>query len=178
MHLISSKKLESDLANGRLDQWEKTKYLIFTSIFAIAANPVFWPLPVYEQIEASTLAQTLGMLAWVANGFLTFKGVRKCFAANKLIDSKAFIERFTVLFVPASVQMFIVGVVWALVISLGFGSLMEEQELYVILTQLFSVIFVYLFFLLLHRSFLRLSLEVDGMKVHPDGVVNASASRD
>ena len=172
MHLLSSKKLETKLARRKLSEWDKTKYIIFTSIFAIAANPVFWPFPAYMRMEATTttgLAASIGMICWIANALVTYIGIKNCFESNKLIDGKSFIERFSVLFVPVSVQMFLVGLIVIFGIGIGIYPITKDQKILQLLIEVASVGLLYIFFFLLNRSFLRLSIASEDVEVQQDG---------
>ncbi len=107
MILLSSKKLEKALAYNLLDEWEKTKYLIITALYHylfIVPTGIIRP---YSGVKPPSINQWFYFANSVLSVLIVIFCLKRCFRTNKAIDNLNFIERYTILFVPISIRVFL-----------------------------------------------------------------------
>ena len=108
MRLWSSRLLEAELADGRLSEWEKVKYLLLPIILsALIGGPVSSVMPRYGP-EPPAFDWLRTILGGVAIAVVSYYGIRMGYRRNQLIDGRHFIERYTVLYVPILIKFSVV----------------------------------------------------------------------
>ena len=161
MILFSSKKLEKYLAQGILDSWERTKYLVFIIILFSLTGPIYLVSPRYGS-QIPKLNILILIITWFLFLVITFRGIKNCFKTNQDIDDQNFNTRFIIMFVPVMVKFILIFFVSSLI----FGWLISfDVKAHPTLVNHFSIlilvskpILAYLFYLLLNRSFIRLGV--------------------
>jgi hypothetical protein len=157
MIIFSADKLRKALANDSLDSWAKAKYMIFVIAMYGMSGPFYWfapsfgpkkPLPYYV---ASSVSYVLTILFMV-------HGAKKCFRMNKTGDGKDFVERLAALyvpmtfeFIPVAASLFLITACFSVYV-LPFDK-ETNYRVFSYLTLLLTPILMWLFFVLLHRSF-------------------------
>lgn len=106
MRLWSSELLEAELANGQVSEREKVKYLLLPMLLAgLSGGPLGRFAPRYGERPPS-LDSALALLTGALMIWVVFYGMRNLYRINRRIDGHHFIERYTVLVLPASVRFF------------------------------------------------------------------------
>jgi hypothetical protein len=107
MFFLSSKKLEKALAYNLLDEWEKTKYLILTAIYHYLFIVPAGIIRPYSGAKPPSINQWFNLANSVLSLLIVIFCLKRCFRTNKAIDNLNFIERYTILFVPISIRVFL-----------------------------------------------------------------------
>jgi len=104
MRLWSSTLLENELAEGKLSEWEKVKYLLLPLILgSLSGGPLHFLTPRYGPKQPSYEFLSC-LFGGVLLAIATFYGIRQGYRSNQKIDGQYFIERFTVLSVPIFIR--------------------------------------------------------------------------
>lgn len=128
MILLSSKKLEKALAYDLLDEWEKTKYLIFTVVFqTLTYAPIVMIRP-HWGIKPSSINQWFSSASSILSILIVFFCIKRCFKTNKDIDNLNFIERYTILFVPITIRLFIFLLPIFILLVIIFNSIRSQYS--------------------------------------------------
>ncbi len=118
MRLWSSELLEAELANGQVSEREKIKYLLLPMLLAgLAGGPLGRFAPRYGE-RPSGIDSALALLTSILMVWAILYGMRHLYRANRQIDGLHFIERYTVLSLPASVRFF-AGMIPLLIVLVG-----------------------------------------------------------
>ena len=159
MRLWSSEILEAELARGQLSDREKVKYLLLPLLLGgIIGGPLALFAPRY-----GVRPPRYDSLMALANGILmvwaTFYGMRKTYRANRQIDGRNFIERYTILVLPVNVRFFVVMIPLLVVLSVSLRILGRDlaggpASLYPFQRLIFPLATL-VFYRLLARSFIR-----------------------
>ncbi len=168
MILFSSNKLEHALAAGSLSSWDKAKYLIFIILLYSFSGPIyvltpsFGPKPPMWHSLLSLVSTTLVI-------GLTYVGAKKCYLTNKATDDIDFSGRFAALFVPMTFK-FIAAMLPIMVIGaiIAFSTSSDKElRMNVFVYFLYSMIPIgtYLFYNFLNRSFKRLGILINEIKI-------------
>jgi hypothetical protein len=161
MILFSSKKLEKYVAQGILDSWEKTKYLVFLIILFSLTGPIYLVSPRYGS-QIPKLNILILVITWFLFLVITFRGIKKCYKTNQDIDDQNFNTRFIVLFTPVMIKFLLIFFSTSLIFGwlIGFDAKAHPTLVnnFGILILVAKPILAYLFFLLLNGSFIRLGV--------------------
>jgi hypothetical protein len=165
MFLLSSKKLEKALAYDLLDEWEKTKYLLFTvALYALNNAPVGLIRP-YSGTKPLPINQCFFLGSSVLSVAITLICLKRCFQTNKEIDDRNFIERYTILFVPISIRVFLFTAPIFIVAILISNSIHPKYQdvfnYFAIGTSCISPLIYLVYYHMLNNSLNRFRLELE-----------------
>lgn len=160
MILFSSNKLEKAIADDSLDSWTKAKYMILVIAMYSLKNSFYWfapsfgpetPLPYYAAAFAS----------WLLGIVITFHGGKKCFKTNETSDGKNYVERLAVLYVPLTFRFIPIFFFFLAIMAFIVACLLpiDKETQYLLFPYLLlplTLFLIWLFFVLLNRSFERL----------------------
>ena len=159
MILYSSRKLEKALADGKLETWAKVKYLIIPVVLGSPAGPFYVIWPRYGT-RVPTLDSFVSMLCSFLIAYIAYRGIKRCFNINQNIDSKAFFERFAVLFIPPLIRVIVIGTPLSMVIIFGASALRERFPILLkqasLISALLGPVITYAMYSMLWNSFQRL----------------------
>lgn len=126
MILLSSKKLEKALAYNLLDEWEKTKYLILTVAFQTLIYAPIVIIRPHSGVKPSSVNQWFSFASSILSVLMVFFCIKRCFKTNKDIDNLNFIERYTILFVPISIRVFLFILPIFILLTIIFNSIRSQ----------------------------------------------------
>ena len=168
MILFSSKKIEDCLVSGKLDSYQKYKYLALTFFLFTISGPIFIVTPKFE-IEPSVIRPLLSFISWIVYVFVLINGIKKCYRTNKKIDDNFFVERFILLHLPLIMKFIAILLTSSLALYYLIVLVTGKNEFPTIYFPFFISIFVpattYVFYVLLDRSFKRLSVKLKDNKL-------------
>ena len=165
MIIFSSRKLEQSIADNRLASWAKAKYLIFTAVvMAVFYGPFYLVHPFYGE-SAPTLNSIFSLIFTIVGVFVTYYGIKECYATNRAVDDKDFLERFAILSVPVFVKVSIIVFPATLCVSMLMLSLRETHPMlskrFPIILSLLGPLLFYIYYCILNRSFTRLGRVIE-----------------
>jgi hypothetical protein len=163
MIVFSSKKLESALAENRLTQWDKVKYIILIAVlYSLSYGPIRWIKPTFSPTYGTTPEKhpLFFILCSALAAYIAYRGIKECFRINEDIDAKSFFERWACLSVPVGLRltfyMMPVFIFFPFLIGLPFER---------VFVSLLNPIAALIYYHLIARSFIRL-----GELLKPPGV--------
>ena len=179
MNILSSKQLENSLAENSFPEISKYRVLL-------ASQLLFW----FSSLIGTTMNSGikyifLAIIYKIAFLIIVFIGIKACYSVNKRIDNTNFIERFTLLFFPISLNFIlffliifalIMGIIQAVFVSLG-GSPAIIEEFNKILPYFVWPFMLSIFYSLLYRSFIRLEQKIKAIGVGGLIAVDAGVSK-
>jgi hypothetical protein len=160
MILFSSTKLEKALADNKITNWQKAKYIIIPAVvFAPIASIVNFVSPRFNE-RPPGIHFLIELLFTIITMVITYFGIRYCFKINEIIDRQDFIMRFSILLLPVTFKVIFIFLPLSLIVT-GIIDYIAKQHLN--LLNKFFLIFLALmpivtliYFSLLVRSFRRL----------------------
>ena len=158
MVLLSSRKLEQVLADGKLETWSKVKYLILPAVLNSLAA-AFYIRPWYGPKEPA-LNIFVSVPCNILTAYLTFWGIKRAFLENQKIDGVAFFERFAMLCVPPMIRVMTVTFLLSLAVAYSRIPVPEEGSLVFTRASIFfsvlGPILTFAVYSMVRRSFQRL----------------------
>jgi hypothetical protein len=126
MRLWSSKKLEKELAEGRLAEWDKAKYIIWPTVITfLLGGPIFLFTPHYgSRPESHTVSLLIGNIVMAV---VSFCGIRMGYRENQRIDGRFFIERYSILSFPVWIRFCICFILGLVVLFIVFAALTHSS---------------------------------------------------
>ena len=123
----------------------------------------------------------VGFIFPIVAAFIVYRGIKKCFQTNESYDKKDFFERFYILGFPIAVKLVVVFVLFTLTALIVAYKL---QDVHPILSEYMqtairaiSLIYAFLNFYLLNRSFIRLVGLLRGKEEPINGESQARSER-
>ena len=162
MILLSSVKLEQQLASSALDSWEKAKYIIFVIILNNIAMPLYVLSPTFGP-KPPIWNSIFSFLSSIITLYITYKGIKKCYTVNKDADDADFIGRFVTLYVPMTIKFLLIGLPIFAVEYFIIQAVVNDKsqsDILVYWMNLTGPILTYFFYVYLSRSFKRLMVLV------------------
>jgi len=164
MILLSSKKLEKALAYDLLDEWDKSKYLVFTVVFqALAYVPIGLIRP-YSGIKPSSTNQGFSSASSILSVLIVFCCIKRCFNTNRGIDNLNFIERYTILFVPITIRIFLFLLLIFMLLIILFNSIRSQYPniygYFSIPLSIVSPAIILIYYHMFHNSLKRFGFEL------------------
>lgn len=161
MILFSSRKLEVALSNNLLNDWQKVKYIIFMTVLGYLSGTVYWGTPLYGR-SIPLFRLPFYLASAIISAYVAYRGIKKCFKTNEVIDAMSFFERIICLSVPVWLQLTIIllpltlALSW-LIVRIGNAVPELEEKLWLIFYVL-SPATAFVYFHLLNNSFVRLGV--------------------
>ena len=159
MVLLSSRKLEQVLADGKIETWSKVKYLILPAVLGSLVVPFHIISPWYGPKEPA-LNIFVSVPCNILTAYLTFWGIKRAFLENLKIDGAAFFERFAMLCVPPMIRVMAVTLLLSLVVTFSRIPVPEEGSLVFTRASIFfsvlGPILTFAVYSMVRRSFQRL----------------------
>ena len=157
---LSSRELEYALAEGKLDSWEKVKYLILPAVLGALFSRSFFLIQPHYGKHMPIIDSSVFIICGIISAFLIYSGIKQCFYTNKITDDKAFFERFVILSVPPLFKIAAIAIVLSLSILITVIKLREEIPFLFkhvsIFIAVLSPITTYIYYILIDNSFFRL----------------------
>ncbi len=160
MIIWSSRKLEEALAQGKLSNWTRVKYLIIPAVVGAFSGPVYLIRPRYGP-RTQPFNALCACVCGILTAYLVYTGIRKCYRTNKQIDGKSFFERFVVLTVPVFVRVMVVAFtlsmtfLYATALTAERFPILANRASIVLVLTVFGPIVTYVLYALINRSFIR-----------------------
>ena len=162
MNILSSRQFENRLAENTFSETNKYRILL-------ASQLIFW----FSSLLGTTMKSGIkyffiSIIYKIFCLVIVFIGIKACYSVNKRIDNTNFIERFTILFFPISLNFIlffliifalIVGIVQIIFLSFG-GSHAIIKEFNKSLAYFVPFFIIGLFYFMLYRSFVRLEQKI------------------
>ena len=158
LYFIDVRKTVDLIVENKLTDAIALKYLITISVLFGALIQV--PID-YEESDGGIISVALAIAAFALKGFVSYKGVIACKAANDLADGLYFFRRFIVLSVPVGVSMTIVYIVVVLTLAFflpAFGPYPANESSLMVLFTLVDIGYTAIFFVYLSKAFAKLSV--------------------
>lgn len=159
MILISSTKLEHNIANNAFSSWEKTKYIIFMTAIYSFTGPAYMLTPSFGP-KPPALDSLISFLSTIAFVLITYFGIKKCHQTNKAVDDAHFIERFTILNVPLTIKFMLIFLPAFLFIVLFSWTMSADEEIRKNIIsysmRVIAPVGMVIYYIFLNRSFERL----------------------
>lgn len=160
MRIWSSKLLEQELAETKLSDWEKTKYLILPLVLStLVAGPIYLFTPNY----GSNPPAFNGLSTFIGNiimAVVTFYGIRLGYRTNKKIDGKCFIERYTILSVPIFIRCLVIMVPTLFVLMFIFMGIFKLKEIFPLILKVVFPLIIFWFYYLISKSIKRFGINL------------------
>ena len=158
LYLLDVRKAIDLILENRLTDAIALKYLVTISILFGALIQV--PID-YEESGGGIITVVLAIAAFTLKGFVSYKGVIVCKAANDSVDGLNFFRRFIVLSVPVGVSLTIIYIVVVLVLAFVLPAfhqhLGNESSLLVVFT-IVDIGYTAIFFVYLSKAFSKLNV--------------------
>ena len=127
MRLWYSRLLEHELAEGRLSEWEKTKYFLFPLMLsAFLSGPIWMITPNYGPIPPVT-ERFFTLLGGLITAAITYIGIKMGYRSNQRIDGKNFIERYAILSVPIFIRFIVIATTLMIIILIFLRHSMRDS---------------------------------------------------
>ena len=160
MILFSSRKLEIAIAENKLTNWQKAKYLLIPAVLSgpfIASS--YFISPIFGK-KAPTLNMLISILIAIITMFIIYYGIKSCFKVNQIIDDQNFIERFCILSLPVLFKLVIIFAPLSMILT-GIAYAITKHDPILskrvpIIFSVFSPLFSLIYYSLIKCSFKRL----------------------
>ena len=167
MIIFSSHKLEKCLANGTLSNWAKTKYIVLPAVLMALYLQRFILVPTYGS-RPHMLNMLASFACAIANAFVTYLGIKKCFRTNESIDKRDFFVRFFVLSVPAAAKLLLFSLPLSLLLGICVHIMKDQaplvQKRFPIVFSVLSPAVTWLYYMLIDRSITRVGRAIADKK--------------
>ncbi len=172
MKIFSSRKLEQSIADNQLTCWDKAKYVLFTAIVLVVfSGPIYLVIPIYGR-SAPALNSLFSLGFTILGTFVTYYGIKECYATNRASDDKDFIERLAILSIPVFTKFIFIVFPTTLYVVILMSSFRETQPMFPIILSALSPVLFYVYYYVLNRSFTRLGRVIEKNGNKREGLFN------
>ena len=156
LYFIDVRKTVALIVEDKLTDAIALKYLVTISVLfgALIQVPVE-----YEKSEGGIITVIFAIAAFALKGFVSYKGIIECKAANDLADGLSFFRRFIVLSVPVGVSLTIVYIVVVLALMFmlpAFAQYLGNESSLMFLFTVLDIGYTAVFFVYLRKAFTKL----------------------
>jgi hypothetical protein len=112
MYIWKTQELITDLAEGKMMQWDMTQYLVATT--------ALWYFPggmCFDPADVEVIDWIIDLAMAAVAGI----GIYYCFTVNRRFGNEDFIVRFTVLAWPVTVRWILISIIIYLIMALSFS---------------------------------------------------------